>query len=176
MAMLRLLMLCVGCACIAAMAADGNAIHSDACRQAIDRLTVQEARQASTPPTESHAAVSLPQSPSPLQVAQRDTARDCLGVADAPATATRQAQPVIALPAPLKSAVARVPAPIHPPPTPSAPSGPPIVLPQPPAFVTACDATGCWGSDGTRLDRVGPDTHLRNHQMCNARGGLLQCP
>ena len=82
----------------------------------------------------------------------------------------------MALPAPLKSAVARVPATTHPPPTPSAPSGPPIVLPQPPAFVTACDATGCWGSDGARLDRVGPDTYLRNHQMCSARGGLLQCP
>ncbi|MCC6250315.1 MAG: hypothetical protein IT499_21450 [Rubrivivax sp.] len=56
------------------------------------------------------------------------------------------------------------------PPSPPAPSRPP-----PPVVVTACDPTGCWASDGTRLHRHGVYL-LGPRGLCSAQGPFLACP
>ena len=54
-------------------------------------------------------------------------------------------------------------------PTPALPAAAPLLT------VTACDATGCLASDGTRLQWVGPSL-LGPRGMCTVQGTVLQCP
>jgi hypothetical protein len=51
----------------------------------------------------------------------------------------------------------------------------PLPAPVLPKSITSCDALGCWASDGTRLQRVGPNL-LGPRGFCSAPGGVLQCP
>lgn len=46
---------------------------------------------------------------------------------------------------------------------------------RPPAGIAACDATGCWTSDGRRLQRTGP-VLLGPRGFCTLNGTLLACP
>jgi hypothetical protein len=46
---------------------------------------------------------------------------------------------------------------------------------RPPAGIAACDATGCWTSDGRRLQRTGP-VLLGPRGFCTLNGTLLSCP
>jgi hypothetical protein len=130
---------------------------------------------------------------------RRSAARACLGAqaegrAAAPLTPTQRA-PAHALdlvppgpaadgPASLGSALSRRPDPAPgtgpalqaAPLLPAAPvpgSGPPRS--QAPLGATACDPGGCWASDGTRLQRVGPQL-LGPRGFCSLQGGLLHCP
>ena len=52
---------------------------------------------------------------------------------------------------------------------------PPPVRIEPPLTVTGCDASGCWASDGTRLQQAGPQL-LGPRGFCSVQGALLQCP
>jgi hypothetical protein len=151
----------------AAFAQDGDALHAAACRQALSMLQAREAAVADAPAgTPAHQA-ALAQ----LQAAREHAARLCLqSRADRPALPGRLAQPPMAVPPPL-AATPQL-APLPPP-----PAGLPVPLPAPalPKSITSCDALGCWASDGTRLQRVGPNL-LGPRGFCSAPGGVLQCP
>ncbi len=121
-------------------------------------------RRAGSPPS--------PVARARLETLRRQAARACLGAgagADRPVPAGRLAQPPVAVP----------PLPL-PPPRPLAPPQasqplPPLKPVEPPPTLTGCDATGCWASDGTRLQQVGPAL-LGPRGFCHAQGALLQCP
>ncbi len=51
----------------------------------------------------------------------------------------------------------------------------PLARPAAPPTVTGCDQAGCWASDGTRLNRVGPVLQ-GPRGMCTVQGALLNCP
>ncbi len=100
---------------------------------------------------------------------QRRAAMACLGgPPDAPPRAGLAAAPISAAPA--TAPVAR------PLPAPSASSA---VVPAPPArppgTVGSCDALGCWASDGTRLQKIGPSL-LGPGGLCTVTAGFLRCP
>ena len=58
---------------------------------------------------------------------------------------------------------------------------PAVVLPQAPVdiqrppTVTACDPGGCWNSDGTRLNRTGPEV-IGPRGPCTTQNGVTTCP
>lgn len=65
---------------------------------------------------------------------------------------------------------------------PAAPRATPTAVPAPaprpappPLTISACDATGCWASDGTRLQRAGPNL-LGPTGVCTTSGPFVQCP
>jgi hypothetical protein len=109
--------------------------------------------------------------PTPAQVARigqarRAVARICLGEgAAAPAASRRMAQAPLAA-----AAVPAAPAPGLPAPQPTT-----VQRAEPPAVLTACDALGCWDSQGRRLERAGP-LLLGPQGPCTAQGGRLNCP
>ncbi len=47
--------------------------------------------------------------------------------------------------------------------------------PSPPTAITACDATGCWTREGTRLQRLGSQL-LGPHGACTVVGSMAHCP
>jgi hypothetical protein len=54
---------------------------------------------------------------------------------------------------------------------------PPIPANRPPPIVTGCDLLGCWTSDGTRLNRAGPQLLLGPRGFCSQAGPTaLNCP
>jgi len=61
--------------------------------------------------------------------------------------------------------------------TPPRPAATPKAVPAPPVARTlgACDANGCWTSDGVRLQRVGPQL-LGPNGFCSTTGASVQCP
>jgi hypothetical protein len=72
-------------------------------------------------------------------------------------------------------AVTPIPAPPSPavPPVAAIPQ-PPLAIPRPPV-VTACDASGCWDSNGTRYNQQGP-VLLGPKGVCTLQAGALNCP
>ena len=140
-------------------------LDSVECRQALELLQAREAavlaaRQAGGPLAAEAA----------LQGSRGRAAQACLGSrADSPPAPQRVYPPVVVPPI----AVGR------PAPTPRAlsiaPTGPALRPAEPPAVVTACDAVGCWASDGSRLQRVGPNL-LGPRGLCSVHGTLLHCP
>ena len=61
-----------------------------------------------------------------------------------------------------------------------APAPAPLAVPPPaaaprPAVTTACDAAGCWDSNGNRLNRAGP-VLLGPQGVCTQVAGVLSCP
>lgn len=135
-------------------------LQSAACRRAVDALEAHErhlpaaAGAASAP---AHAR---------LRALRREASTTCLGAAPdrAPSRATRRPPIEIASPArgpaPRPAAVEVLPA---------------VQRTAPPASITGCDATGCWASDGTRLQRLGTDL-VGPRGVCSVQGTLLQCP
>ena len=55
---------------------------------------------------------------------------------------------------------------------------PKITIPPPPrpTFLTNCDSTGCWGSDGSRTNVIGGALVRPDGKMCQNVAGVLQCP
>jgi len=142
-------------------------MKSPECRRAMDALQAQEAKALADRPA-SGAATSRDIS-SQLETTRRQAARACLG-SDAPAMSLHVGPP----PAPAPSVTPRPPA------RPPAPIAPPVRLPdasKPPSVVTACDATGCWTSDGSRLQRLGPGPGLLGPRgPCVVAGLEVRCP
>ena len=141
-------------------AAAPDPLQAPACRDALAALDVQERRAASQP----SAAASRPE----LAEARRRAASACLtSRGDVPATPGRSPPPPwAAVPA---AAVPRATVP-----SPATPARP-VPQPAPPVVLGPCDATGCWTSDGTRLQRVGPDL-LGPRGFCTTTGSVLNCP
>jgi len=142
----------------AGAAQERSLLEAPACRRSMDALDAREA-----------AAARDRSARTALQAAQRQAAAACLGDRDAASAPRRTARP---------SATVTPPRPATPLPTP-APS--PAAVPMPPVrpaaalTVTACDATGCWASDGSRLQRVGPNLLGPGGQTCSTSGTLLHC-
>jgi len=153
----------------AGVAQEGDPLKSADCRQALDGLQAQEAQAVGVPdrPAQGpgHREV-LKQ----LEVVRRHAARACLGGTGDPAPpSSRFAQPLVTVPPVAK----RPPAP-----APALPVGPTVSLPtqrQPPSIVTACDLTGCWANDGSRLQRLGPNL-VGPRGPCILQGVVLHCP
>jgi hypothetical protein len=104
-----------------------------------------------------------------LDAARRQAALTCLGRPSPPAPQGRFVPPPvtvapIAVPAaPSRPAVAAAPLP-----------APPVVIQRAPV-ITACDAAGCWDSDGKRHNQQGP-LLVGPRGLCTLQGGLLNCP
>ncbi len=144
------------------------------CRRALDELQRREAR---LPP---RAASAPGTSIDPrLRELRTRTASICLGEPDAtPAPAARAGERARSGARTAEGPV-RV-APISPPPSArsAAPEPlPPLPVPKaaPPTVVLGCDAAGCWSSDGTRLQRMGPNLVGPGGQ-CVLGGNIVQCP
>ena len=138
-----------------------DALNSDPCRQALATLQEQEdAAAASADPRARRAR---------LNALRRDAARACLGGAvDLPGATQRSAQPPVSVtPVPVAPAIA---------PRVGAPAVMPLSRPAAaPRVVTGCDAGGCWASDGSHLDRAGPNL-VGPSGLCRVEGNLLLCP
>jgi hypothetical protein len=145
----------------AGAAQDAGLLSAPACRRALETL---EAREASVA-IEGQAARAA------LEAARRQAAVACLGGPDRPASApARAAQPALTI----------TPAPRPAMPTPrSVPGASALPMPAPraapPLTIATCDATGCWASDGTRLQRAGPNL-LGPTGLCTTSGPFVQCP
>lgn len=168
--LIALSLACAGAVHARPAAREGDPLQAPECRQALAALQEQEAAAASTPvanarPQASEAGALDPK----LDAARRRAARSCLRSRADPPVAGRLAQPPIAVPP-----VAAVRPPL--PPASSA-VAPPARVPGPPPLVsiTSCDAGGCWASDGSRLNRVGP-TLWGSHGACTVQGSVVQCP
>ena len=146
----------------ASVARAGDPLESAGCREALDALQVQEASLAAGAPDHRDALAQL-------EASRRHAARACLGGRGDPPLARRFAQPPFAVP----------PVVVVPPVRLSPPAAAPVVpLPkraEPPTFVMACDAAGCWASDGSRLNRVGSSL-LGPRGLCSVQGAVLHCP
>lgn len=142
---------------------DGDPLHAPACREALGALERAERETPAPPVAAASSAV-----PAALVAARRRAAQVCLaGPPDPPRPAQPSMRPPIAVP------LATVP-PVR---LPLSATGPTIQVPAPraPVTITACDTTGCWASDGTRLQRAGPQL-LGPRGLCSSAGALLNCP
>lgn len=112
------------------------------------------------------AAAENPQADkSKLKQARKRTARACLGLAENVAVPPRARNQPIAVP-PVLPAEARLP---------TATTLSPLLPVARPSVITACDAGGCWDSQGVRLQRSGA-TLLGPQGPCIAEGALYKCP
>lgn len=154
-------------------AATTDPLRSDDCRRAIASMQVEEAAEATRRASDvvPRPALPVPVPGRSLLDARRHTAQSCLaGRADVEPVSGRSAQaPVVVEP----------PAPILPVASARAPSivPPSRALPAPkrPDAVVSCDAAGCWASDGSRLQRIGPALWGPSG-ACTLQGTSLQCP
>jgi hypothetical protein len=51
---------------------------------------------------------------------------------------------------------------------------PPVAIPRP-TVITNCDASGCWDSEGRRLNSAGP-TLMGPRGLCSGSGSVIICP
>jgi hypothetical protein len=101
----------------------------------------------------------------PLAQARERTALACLGAADSSLATTRSRQPALVVPPIVPAAPA--PRVIAAPP-------PPMTIPRA-SVITACDAGGCWDSNGQRLQRAGPNL-MGPRGPCVAQDQSFNCP
>lgn len=140
------------------------------CELALESLRAREAavlaaRRAAEQPGDRYRLAPDTQ----LENLRRRAARACVGgLGDAPPSGRLAQPPVdvapIALPQPAPRRV-----------LPAAPVAPPLKQTAPPVTITACDPTGCWASDGSRLPRMGTNL-LGPRGLCSVQGTLLNCP
>jgi hypothetical protein len=140
----------------AARSAD-DPLNSPACLQALARLEAAEVARAPAPDD--------------LSAARSHAARQCLRERlDRPAAAERRTPmplpPERVLPALSRSGL--------PPPSPLTEVGPTATR-RSLTSITQCDAAGCWASDGSRLQRLGPDL-VGPKGVCSVQGSVLLCP
>jgi hypothetical protein len=161
-----------------AATASGDPLHAPECERALAALQAVE-QSASAPLGQGARSITRAASESTgraapvvdprLAAARRDVARHCLAAREDPPRAGRLAEPPVVVP---PVAGASVPQP---------PSTPPTTMPariapvQPPVAITTCDSGGCWTSDGTRLQRLGP-TLLGPRGACSVVGAVVHCP
>jgi len=158
-----------------AATAGGDSLHAPECERALAALQTVE-QSASAPLGQGARSIAAaasgraaPAIDPRLAAARRDVARHCLAAREDPPRAGRLAELPIAVPP-----VAGAPVP-QPPATPPTTMPARIPPPQPPVAITTCDTGGCWTSDGTRLQRLGP-TLLGPRGACSVVGTLVHCP
>ncbi|HJV68607.1 hypothetical protein [Ideonella sp.] len=157
----------------AAMTADAElpaAPESVACRQALDALQAQETAALSAARSAPPSASAPGAAASALQPWRERAARACLGGSRGSAAPARTAQPPVTVSPvtagrPLTAPVA--------PPVPAQPALP--ARSEPLLTVVGCDPAGCWASDGSRLNRVGPNL-VGPRGACTLEGAVLRCP
>lgn len=103
-----------------------------------------------------------------LAAARKDAMAACLGRESGTRERSGAPEPAIVAPPP----VTQMPRPLSPPATVAAPVPPAYT---PPAVVTTCDSTGCWDSNGRRINRLGPML-VGPRGACTVVGGTVQCP
>lgn len=144
-----------------------NPIESAGCRHALEMLQAQEAFLIAS----RRASEARPTAPgSSIDGLRRNAARACLGGTGDPPPPKQ-----IALP-PISVSPIVVSRPTPPLPAPSVQAPPPPRRVEPLVFVSACDADGCWASDGTRWIRSG-DHLIGPRGLCSGTQGTpLICP
>ena len=163
----------------------GDPIHSAACRDAMAAFDAALGAQvpaasasaasaaSSSAAASASASASAPTRSQALGDLRQRAVRLCLGGADKP-PGPRAAQPAATLAPP-----APVPA-LHLPSGPGTATAPATRWPTLPATPTlgACDAAGCWASDGSRLNRLGPVLLAPGGgagTVCSPQGAALRC-
>lgn len=152
-------------------AASTDPLRSDECRRAIASMQVEEAAEAKRRASDVVPRPALPVPGRSLLDARRHAAQSCLaGRADVEPVPGRSAQaPVVVEPAAPVLPVSSARAPSIVPPSRALPA------PKRPDAVVSCDAAGCWASDGSRLQRIGPALWGPSG-ACTLQGASLQCP
>ena len=145
-----------------ALAQGADPLKSVECVQALDALQAQEA--ALPPASRSPAArPGSAEGVAALAPHRQRVARECLGKED-PVTERTPRPPVAVAPVTLP-----------PPVVPAARAAPPPAVALPPLrTVTQCDPSGCWTSDGQRLNRLGP-LLVGPPGACTVQSGVLSC-
>lgn len=143
------------------LAQGADPLKSAECTEALAALQAREtAVLAARSPRDGGATAA---ERSGLETARTRARRECLGREEA--AVVRTPRPPMAV-APVTLPPSAVPAP------PAAP--PPPVAISPPRTVTQCDPSGCWTSDGMRLNRLGP-LLVGPPGACTVQSGVLSC-
>ena len=154
---------------VAGRAETVDPMKSPQCLAAIETLEARLAAMAPLAAPSAPADAAQRRAADALHAARQAAAHACLGArADAPTP--RRADHPPALVAPTRAAAA-----IPTLPVPAANPLPPVQIPAP-KFVTSCDLTGCWASDGTRLQRAGEGLLLGPKGFCTLQAPVLLCP
>jgi hypothetical protein len=145
-------------AAVNARAQSPTLADAPACREALNALDARATQRAPKPE---------------LEMLRRRAAAVCLGAGSASPPAARAHAPQAVAPIAARPAAIAVPQPV---PRPLAPPAAPLTPPAAPLTLGACDATGCWASDGTRLSRAGANQLLGPRGLCSVQGTLIHCP
>ena len=147
-----------------ALAQGVDPLKSTECTQSLEALRALE--------TVMVAAASHPEASEPvgrlatIEAARRRAAHECLGSRqDAASPVERLARPPVAV-APVRS------------PSPALQPAPAAALPPTPIpplrTITQCDPSGCWASDGSRLNRIG-QVLVGPLGVCTVQSSVLSC-
>jgi hypothetical protein len=175
---------------------DDDPLHQPGCRQAIAALQAAEASASAPPGVSARSATAglaasrsvtagpavsrsvtagaaasraTPAIDPRLAAARRDVARNCLAASADPPRPGRVAEPPLVVPP-----VGGTRSPL--PPASSAATQPERIAPvAAPVAITSCDSGGCWTSDGSRLQRLGP-TLWGPRGACSVVGAVVRCP
>jgi hypothetical protein len=161
-------------ACLGVAAEPSDPLKSAECERAVQQLQARETEAASASRSSGRALRAdggLPAPDARLLALRRQAAHICLGSrADAPPPPAPQRQtqaPITVAPVGPARPVRAIP--------PPAPPTPPSPRAQAPTTLLSCDPTGCWASDGSRLNRMGQNL-LGPRGLCTVQGTLVQCP
>lgn len=149
--------------------AHADPLKSRGCVDAVAALDDVERATAASRASQAKGVVADAATMARLRGLRHQAARLCLGGApdEEPGVLSRapvptvQAQPRMPLPTPAATA--------------TGPRTPPPPAIAPLRSITSCDAAGCWASDGSRLQKMGPDL-LGPHGLCRTLGTVLSCP
>jgi hypothetical protein len=158
---------------LSSLAQAPDTVQSPACRQALAEVQAQETAALNARNAKSPASAPAGPSPDALLAMRERAARICLGPGTTgPSPSQRTVQQPITVP-PANSPRPTVTVPTAPTPTTTAPVVP--LRSEPLLTVVSCDATACWASDGSRLEKSGPNL-IGPRGVCTLQGAVLRCP
>ena len=145
----------------AGLAQGADPLKSSGCTEALAALQAQEAALLSARSTRDTSVATAERAA--LEGYRTRARRECLG-REEPAAVRTPRQPVVVAPVTLPPSAV---------PAPPSPRPAPVAIP-PLRTVTQCDPSGCWTSDGLRLDRLGP-LLVGPPGACTVQSGVLSC-